>query len=182
MAQNIGLDTKNKSLACSEPKLQFHSLKFSLASYSPSILFLTSRSSWGSWKWSQMICHTNKHWVWHHTQVSSKFRTKFTISLLDVLIGLLQHLHPVLDRQVNLKLMEVIPNDLPYTKTWVFYTKYKPIAYSEAKLHIFSFIHFDSLGAQFQNFNNWTEYVPPPKWSIFLVNQQIYIYINYNQS
>ena len=43
--KKLGFDTRNKSLACSEPKLQFHSLKSSLASYSPYILFLTYRSS-----------------------------------------------------------------------------------------------------------------------------------------
>ena len=56
-------------LACSEPKLQFHSLKLSLASYYPSTLFLSFRSIWGSWKWSQLITHTQKHWVWHQNQV-----------------------------------------------------------------------------------------------------------------
>ena len=56
-------------LACSEPKFQFHSLKLSLASYYPSTLFLSFRSIWGSWKWSQLITHTQKHWVWHQNQV-----------------------------------------------------------------------------------------------------------------
>ena len=102
---NLGFYTKNKSLACSEPKLKFHSLKWSLASYSTSILFLTSRLSSGSWKGSQnpkWFAMPKKYWVWHHNQVSSMFRTKVTISLLEVLLGLLQHLHPVLDIQVNL--------------------------------------------------------------------------------
>ena len=54
-------------LACSEPKFQFHSLKLSLASYYPSTLFLSFRSIWGSW--SQLITHTQKHWVWHQNQV-----------------------------------------------------------------------------------------------------------------
>ena len=40
-------------LACSEPKFQFHSLKLSLALYYLSTLFLSFRSIWGSWKWSQ---------------------------------------------------------------------------------------------------------------------------------
>ena len=39
----LGFDTTSKSLPCSEPKLQFHSLKSYLASYSTSIQFLTSR-------------------------------------------------------------------------------------------------------------------------------------------
>ena len=58
MAQKLTLDTKKKSLACSEPKLQFHSLKFSLACDNLSTLFLTFRSIWGSWNLSQMIPHT----------------------------------------------------------------------------------------------------------------------------
>ena len=51
--KTLGQTPKNKSLACSEPKLQFHSLKSSLASYRPSTLFLTFRWIWGSRKWSQ---------------------------------------------------------------------------------------------------------------------------------
>ena len=46
--QNMGFDTKIKSLPCSKPKLQFHSLKLSLASYRPTTLFLTFRLIWGS--------------------------------------------------------------------------------------------------------------------------------------
>ena len=42
----LGL-TPQASLACSEPKLQFHSLKSYLASYSTSIQFLISRSILG---------------------------------------------------------------------------------------------------------------------------------------
>ena len=115
--RSADIDTKNKSLVCSEPKLQFHSLKLSLASYSPSTIFLTFRSIWGSWKWSQMIYHGPKHWVWHQKQVCSMFRTKVTISLLEVVLGLLQLLHPVLDLQVYLRLMNKVPNDFPWPKT-----------------------------------------------------------------
>ena len=49
--QNIGFDTRTMYLACSEaellPKLEFHFLKSSLTSYSPSTLFLTFWSIWG---------------------------------------------------------------------------------------------------------------------------------------
>ena len=76
------------------------------------------------------------------------FRTKVIISLLEVHHDLRHHVHPVLDLQVNLRLMEVILNDLSYRKTCVFDTKYKPLGYSEARLRIFSFIHFDSLGVR----------------------------------
>ena len=45
------------------------------------------------------------------------FRTKVTISLLEVVVGLLQLLHPVLDLQVDLRLMNMVPNDVPWPKT-----------------------------------------------------------------
>ena len=67
------------SLPCSEPKLQFHAFKLSLVSYSPWTLFLTFRSIWGSWKWPQIIFHTQKPGVRHQTQVSSMTRSKVTI-------------------------------------------------------------------------------------------------------
>ena len=72
-AQEQGVDIKIKSIVCSEPKLQLHSLKLSLASYSPSTLFLTFRCIWGSYKWSQMILHPPKHWAQPQNQVSSMF-------------------------------------------------------------------------------------------------------------
>ena len=46
-------------------------------------------------------------------------RTKFTVSLLDVVLGLLQPLHPVLDLQDGVRLLKMVPNDFPWTKTWV---------------------------------------------------------------
>ena len=74
------------------------------------------------------------------------FRTEGTISLLEVPSDLLHNLHSVLGLQVNLRLIEVRPTDLQYPKTRGFDSKYKPLAYSEARSHIFSFIHFDSFG------------------------------------
>ena len=44
---------------------------------------------------------------------------EFTVSLLEVVLGLLQPLHPVLDLQVGLRLLEMVPNDFPWPKTWV---------------------------------------------------------------
>ena len=44
------------------------------------------------------------------------FRTKVTISLLEVGLGLLQPLHPVLDLQVDQRLMKMVPNDSPWPK------------------------------------------------------------------
>ena len=38
-----------------EPKLQYHFLKLSLASYSPCTMFITFKWIWGSWEWYQMI-------------------------------------------------------------------------------------------------------------------------------
>ena len=63
IAKHMGIDSKSKSVLSLEPKLQFHSLKSFLASYSPFPLFLTFRSIWGSWKWSQMIPLIQDPWV-----------------------------------------------------------------------------------------------------------------------
>ena len=81
-------------------------------------LFLTFGYLWGSWIWSQMIPTTQKHLLWHQNQVSSMFRTKVTKSLFEVVLGLKQPLYPVLDLQIDLKLLKMVPNDSPYPKTW----------------------------------------------------------------
>ena len=44
---------------------------------------------------------------------------KFTVSLLEVVLGLLQPLHPVLDLQVGLRLLKLVPNDFLWPKTCV---------------------------------------------------------------
>ena len=79
ITQNMGFDTRTMTMAHSEakllPQLQFHFLKSSLTSYSPFTLFLTFRSIWCSWKWSQMITHIGNHWVRHQNQLSSTFST-----------------------------------------------------------------------------------------------------------
>ena len=49
---------------------------------------------------------------------STMFRTKVTISCLQVVLGLLQPLDPVLDLQINLRLLKMVPNDFSYPKTW----------------------------------------------------------------
>ena len=41
------------------------------------------------------------------------------VSLLEVVLGLLPPLHPVLDLQVGLRLLKMIPNDFPWPKIWV---------------------------------------------------------------
>ena len=43
----------------------------------------------------------------------------FTISLLEVVLGLLKPLHPVLDLQVGVRLLKMVPKDFPWPKTWV---------------------------------------------------------------
>ena len=51
------------------------------------------------------------------------FRTKVTISLLEVVLGLLQPLHIVLDLWIPLRLLNMIPNDSYYPKTFVVTSK-----------------------------------------------------------
>ena len=41
------------------------------------------------------------------------------VSLLEVVLCLLQPLHPVPDLQVGLRLMKMVPNDFSWPKTWV---------------------------------------------------------------
>jgi len=72
MAKNMGLEANFKSLEYSEQNLQFHSLKSSLASYSPSTLFSTFRWVWDFWKWFQMISHGQKHGSGSQIQVSEQ--------------------------------------------------------------------------------------------------------------
>ena len=75
---NIG----TMSLAFSEaellPKLECHTLKSFLTSYSTCTQFLALRSIWGFWKWSQMIPYTPKHWCCHQNHVFSIFRSWVT--------------------------------------------------------------------------------------------------------
>ena len=124
ITQNMGFDTRAISIACSEadnPKLEFHFLKSSLTSYSPSTLFLTFWSIWGFWKWSPVIPHNPKHGFWHQNHVCSMLRSwvipQVRIPLLEVLLDLLQSLHPVLDLQINLRFFKMVSNDSPYPKS-----------------------------------------------------------------
>ena len=54
--------------------------------------------------------------------------------LHEVLLDLLQPVQAVHDLQVNLRPLELVPNDSPYPKTWWGLKKIKSLAYSEAKL------------------------------------------------
>ena len=64
-----------------------------------------------------MIPHTPKHGVRHENQVSSMIRSKVTKLLLEVVLDLLQPIHPILDVQVNLGVLKMVPNDFSYSKT-----------------------------------------------------------------
>ena len=80
MPQNLGIDTKIKSLACSEPKLQilpFSSL-FWLTQNGHKWPFQPLRPIGGVWKWSQWISHAQKPGDRHQNQFSSLLRTKVT--------------------------------------------------------------------------------------------------------
>ena len=57
-----------------------------------------------------------------HYQVPYMFQTK-DISLLEVVLGLLQPLHTVLDLWIPLRLLNMIPNDSYYPKTFVVTSK-----------------------------------------------------------
>ena len=104
------------------PKLEFHFLKLSLASYSMYGLFLSFRSIWVLWKLSQMIAHAQKHGLGHQNHVSSMLRSWIRISLLEVLlelIQLLQPLHRICGLQVNLRCLKMISNDCLCPKTFI---------------------------------------------------------------
>ena len=140
MPKNMGLDTRTMFLACSEAELEFHFLKYFLTSYSPSTQFLAFRSIWGFWKWSQMIPHIPKHWFCHQNHVSSMLRSWVRISLLEVLLDLLQPLHPVLGLQVDLRLLNIVSKDSLYSKHGADYVygllRGRVAAWSDPKPHM----------------------------------------------
>ena len=49
------------------------------------------------------------------------FWTKFITSLLEVVLGLLQPLQPVLHLQINVRILKMVPNESPYQKPLVWY-------------------------------------------------------------
>ena len=55
------------------------------------------------------------------TKIKSLFRTKLIISLLEVVLGLLQQLHPVLHLQINV--LENGPKLIPIPKNIIVHTK-----------------------------------------------------------
>ena len=98
-----------------KPWIRCYSMKWLLNSYCQYSLILTFRPIWGFWRCSELIPHTNKHGVWHQNQVSSTARSKVRNFLLEVVLDLL---HPILDIQVNLMPLKMVPNDSPCQKTW----------------------------------------------------------------
>ncbi len=115
MHQNLGIDTKIKSLACLEPKLKFgHFILFDR----PKWPFLPLRSIQGVWKWSQWISHAQNLWDRHQNQVYGMFRTKVTN------LAILSHFDwpkwpqtAILVTQVNLRCLKMVPMDFPCPKT-----------------------------------------------------------------
>ena len=73
------------------------------------------------------VWHYDIHWrimqspyhIWHQNHVSSMLWSWVRISILEVLLDLLQPLHPVLGLQVDLGLLKMVTNDSPYPKTLV---------------------------------------------------------------
>ena len=96
-----------------QAKLNIYSLKWFWTSYIP---FLTFRSIWCLWKWSQMIPHTPKQ---NQNHVSSMLRSWVRISHLEVLLDLLQPVHSVLGLQVDLEIVKLVQNDSSWPKRLV---------------------------------------------------------------
>ena len=65
-----------------------------------------------------MISRTPKHGVKHQNQVSSIITSEVGNLHHEGILDLLQPLHPILDLQVNLGFLKIVPNDSPYPKTW----------------------------------------------------------------
>ena len=71
-----------------------------------------------------MVSHTQKPRVWHQHQVSSTFWTKVTMSLLEVVLGLLQPLQPDLGLQIDLRFLKMASMISQTQKHWVWYQNY----------------------------------------------------------
>ena len=64
-----------------------------------------TRGFLGPYSW-QILTDGNRYW-----------QTKVTISLLEVVLGLLEPLHCVLDLHIDLQLLKMVSNYFPYQKT-----------------------------------------------------------------
>ena len=116
--KHIGPFTQIKSLASPGAKIEIYTLKGSWTSYSSYSPFLTFMSIWCFWQWSQLIPHTQKHGDRHQNQVSSITTSKVRKLHPEGVPDLLQPLHPVLDLQVDLRTLAMVPTDSSYPKTW----------------------------------------------------------------
>ena len=65
-----------------------------------------------------MIPHTQKHGDRQQNQISSITASKVRKLHPEGVLDLLQPLNPVLDLQVDLGAMKMVPTDSPYPKTW----------------------------------------------------------------
>ena len=114
---NLPVDTKIKSLACSEAELLLTELLHEV------ILDLLQpvqpvHDLQDILRPLEIVPNDSpypKTWDLEKTQVSRMLLTKL---LHEVVLDLLQHVQPVLDLQVNLRPLEMVPNDSPYPKTW----------------------------------------------------------------
>ena len=78
--KNLGIDTKIKSLRCSEHKLLFMPFYLTFTGQNGhKWAFWPLRSIWDVWKWSQLISHAQKPGHRHQKQVSKMFRTQVAI-------------------------------------------------------------------------------------------------------
>ena len=77
----------------------------------------------GAQKWFQMFFHTTKPRVSHQHQISSTSWTKVTMSLLEVVLGLPQPLHPDLGYQIVQRFLKMVSMISQTQKHWVWYQK-----------------------------------------------------------
>ena len=108
--------------------------------------------------------------LWPQYQVSSRFRTKVTFSLIVVVLCLLQPLHPVVGLQINVRFLKVVSKDSSYLKCCID-TKIKYPARSEPNLQFYSmrsYRAFYNPSTQLLNWGSW-------KWSQMIpYNQKIW--------
>ena len=108
--------------------------------------------------------------LWPQYQVSSRFRTKVTFSLIVVVLCLLQPLHPVVGLQINVRFLKVVSKDSSYLKCCID-TKIKSPARSEPNLQFYSmrsYWAFYNPSTQLLNWGSW-------KWSQMIpYNQKIW--------
>ena len=158
MPNNLGIDSKNKSLACSEQKLQIWAC---LSHYGwpnwpkmakwPQKAIWALRSIWGIWKWSQWISDAQTPGDRHQKQVSSMLRTKVTNLGMFIALWLAElakkgHFGHSGQSEVS----ENGPNEFLIPKNLGIDTKNKSLACSEPKLQIWACLsHYESLGASY---------------------------------